>query len=148
MNTIRRAMAGVAATALMVGAGVLSAPGASASTTCRTIEGAKMCVNVIWPVDSNKYYGKGWIQDVAGGPNLSVAVSNIRLQNYNGSRWVTVRTLSDFDGWAGTSDTGTTSSVNPCNYRNPVFRTVASFTWKGGQSGSKTLATISHGHTC
>lgn len=147
MITLRRTAQVAAAAALVAGSSLVGATSASAQANCTTVEGARMCANVVWP-GGNTYYGRATVTDVNGGPNLNVAVTNIRLQHYNGSSWVTVRETYDYDGYFGGSDTGQTTAINPCNYRNPVFRTVAYVQWNGGQSGARTIYSGAHGHTC
>ena len=137
----------IAVGAVVVGLTLLPAP-AQATTRCVTLENARMCVDTYWPVGSAYYHGKASVRDVAGGPNLAVKVTRILLQHYTGSRWVTVRAANDYDGWHSTTDTGLTQRIRPCNKTNPVFRTVATFEWRGGQAGSRTLVGGVHGHSC
>lgn len=149
MNAMRRVMAAAAATAMLATGGVVAATSASAATSCQRVEGARLCVTVVWPVGSNSYSARGTITDLAGGPNLSVAVTNVKLQRYDGTGgWKTVRETYDYDGWDGKADSGSTTSVNPCKHPHSSYRTVATFHWRGGQSGTKTIAGIPHGHTC
>ena len=148
MRGMRRMMASAAATALLAAGGVAAASSASAGTMCKTVEGARACASVVWPVGSDIYYGRATATDLDGGPNLSVAVRDIRLQHYTGTRWVTVRSVNEYDGWFAAKDTGTTGTLKPCSYRNPVFRTVATVSWKGGQSGSTTITSRGHIHNC
>lgn len=145
MSTTRKFAISGAAAALAMSGLVLSAPSASANATtrCASNDTAYMCVEI--PLrDGATPQAYGSIIDRDGGYNLSVKVRDIKVQQFDGSVWRTVRTLNDYDGWAAYGDSGMTTKVNACGYRNKIFRAVASFDWKKTVNGkavysSKTL---------
>ncbi|MEV4998512.1 hypothetical protein ACFVTT_10295 [Streptomyces niveus] len=97
----------------------------------------KRCVTVLWDQDADTYQGRAKITDVAGGGNYNVKVNNVKLQRFNGTKWVNVRTKADNDGWHATEDLAGTATVDPCLSKQ-AFRVVATFGWRGAGSGDKT----------
>lgn len=141
-------------TAAVVAAGSLvlvggSAPAARASDVC---EGSQVvrCISVYWDRTSDTYQARASIKDAAGGDNYTVAVNQLRLQRWDSAnaRWVTIPagSLSDYDGWFGTSDYATGNRVSPCQYRS--YRAVAYFQWDGPSPGSRWISTGGYGHNC
>ncbi len=97
----------------------------------------KRCATVWWDEAASTYQARAKITDVAGGGSYQVKVIDVKLQRYNGSENVTVRSADDHDGWHGTEDLAVTTTVNPCNW-DQSFSVVATFSWKGASSGEKT----------
>lgn len=102
----------------------------------------KRCATVWWDHTAHTYRARAKITDVDGGSSYQVKVTNVKLQNYgntaDGWAWVTVRSAKDYDGWHDTEDLAATVTVDPCDWSNPSFRVVATFSWKGASSGEKT----------
>jgi hypothetical protein len=102
----------------------------------------KRCATVWWDDTANTYRARAKITDVAGGGDFQVKVVNVKLQVFSntagGWAWVTVRSAKDDDGWHDTEDLAATVTVNPCDWPNPNFRVVATFSWNGASSGEKT----------
>lgn len=141
-------------TAALVAAGSLaliggSAPTASASDVCEGSQ-VRRCIKVYWDRTYNTHQARASITDVAGGDNYTVAVNQLKLQRWDSAntRWVTIPagSLTDYDGWFGTSDYATARRVSPCQYRS--YRAIAYFQWKGPSPGARWISTGSYGHTC
>lgn len=132
---------------LAASATALVAPPAHAST--RVCSGGEIvrCVEVVWNQATNKFYAHGWIVDAAGGPNVSVAVTDVRLQRYDGS-YTTVRQIQDGDGYFDVRDDATTEEMNPCHHPGNSYMAMATFLWKGDRTGTDTFRSTPMGMGC
>jgi hypothetical protein len=99
-------------------------------------EQVKRCIRVLKSGDS--YYAHAGIEDENGA--YDVAVNQIQLQRHDGTEWVTVKSLGDFDGWAATRDEGDTG-LHGCSSGVHSFRALAFFQWSGPDSGEQWLTT-------
>lgn len=152
---IRRAAvlgAAVAGLATMVGAPASAAQGdvartsatqdAAAAAVVRTVgytcfgSAVRRCVWLNVDFTNNRFRGYSRITDAAGGRNYSVATNYVRLQFWNGSRWVNLGLGNDNDGWHATSDTAAGGLVGCRNGGTYLVRSVAHFQWRGTPSGS------------
>lgn len=99
----------------------------------------KRCATVWWDQSAGTYKARAKITDVAGGGSYQVKVTDVTLQRFDGTRWVTVRHADDHDGWHGTEDLAGTSTVEPCaTWPNQSYGVVATFNWRGASSGQET----------
>ena len=134
MRMMKRVMAGGAA----VATGMVLLPSAPASAAGGRCDGhqVRTCVSV-GVKDGYLVRAKASITDVKGdGLNFSVRTTQIRLQQWTGSRWVTVVNSPDHDGWHPYRDTGH-SARRYCEGSGYVrVRARAHFDWKRlGTSG-------------
>jgi hypothetical protein len=97
----------------------------------------RRCATVYWDQAADTFRARAKITDAAGGGSFQVKVTNVKLQRAVSGDYVTVRTAADTDGWHGTEDRASTTSVDPCNPRH-TYSVVATFSWRGADSGERT----------
>lgn len=130
--------------AAVLGASIVFTPSSASAASEWECYGTqvKRCATVWWDSTADTYRARAKITDVAGGGDYQVKVTDVKLQVFSntagGWAWVTVRSTKDDDGWHDTEDLAATVTVNPCDWPNPNFRVVATFSWKGASSGEKT----------
>ncbi|MCT9075151.1 hypothetical protein [Streptomyces fulvoviolaceus] len=141
--------------AAALGASIVFTPSSASASSDWYCYGTqvKRCATVWWDETADTYRARAKITDVDGGGSYQVKVTDVKLQNFsntaNGWAWVTVRSAKDYDGWHDTADLAATVTVDPCDWPNPTFRPVATFSWKGASSGEKTWSPdTSWGHNC
>jgi hypothetical protein len=98
----------------------------------------RRCATVWWDETADTFRARAKITDVAGGGSFQVKVTNVELQRTNGGGYVTLRTARDTDGWHDTEDLAGTTTIDPCNYPRQSYSVVATFSWRGADSGEKT----------
>jgi hypothetical protein len=99
----------------------------------------KRCAAVEWSNTTGDLRGRAKIVDVAGGGSYQVKVTDVRLVRTDGSGgYVTLRHSADTDGWHGTEDKASTTSVEECNFPRQTYSVVATFSWRGASSGERT----------
>ncbi|MEV2254405.1 hypothetical protein AB0I94_28115 [Streptomyces sp. NPDC050147] len=140
-------------TVAAVGASIVFTPSmASADSTWECYgKQVKRCATVWWDDEADTYRARAKITDTAGGGNYTVAVNDVKLLRFNGTRTLTVKSAKDNDGWHRTQDLAGTSSVNPCRWPTNSFQVQAKFTWKkqGGTASTKTWRPdMGWGHAC
>ncbi len=98
------------------------------------------CATVWWDQTTDTFEARAMITDVAGGGSFEVTVTDVQLQRTDGSNpgFVTLRSADDHDGWHDTEDSAATSAVDPCNFPRQSYSVVATFRWRGADSGEKT----------
>lgn len=138
MNTsIRRfgAVAALAVAAVAVPAGAASAAGESCEGTA-----VKKCVSL--SVANGVWQAEGVITDVAGdGINVDVRVDEVRIQAFNGGRWVDVMSSNavDADGWHGAKDVGLSlrRGCHELQMYGDKIRAKAHMQWRGDRTGDQ-----------
>jgi hypothetical protein len=99
----------------------------------------KRCATVWWDETDDTYRARAKITDVAGGGSFQVAVTDVKLRRSNGTGgYVTLRSTDDHDGWHDTQDLAATTAVDPCNFPRLSYTVVATFRWRGADSGQRT----------
>ncbi|RII20731.1 hypothetical protein DSC45_02705 [Streptomyces sp. YIM 130001] len=138
LKRVGRLGTAAAVVASALGASIILNPSTASAESAWECYGkaVKRCATVWWDEAADTYRARAKITDVAGGANYSVKVTDVKLQNFNGTKWVTVRTKKDNDGWHATQDLAGTNTVDPCKYKNASFGVVAKFSWKKGSKVS------------
>ncbi|MFI6119420.1 hypothetical protein ACIBCU_06135 [Streptomyces sp. NPDC051064] len=126
--------------AASLGASIVLTPSSASAESAWECYGTqvKRCAAVWWDETADTYRARAKITDVAGGGSYQVKVTDVKLQRFSGSGWVTLRTAADGDGWKDTEDLAGTTTVDPCRWPTSSFGVVATFSWKGASSGEKT----------
>ena len=119
-----------------LGASIVLTPASASAESAWECYGTavKRCAAVWWDETADTYRARAKITDVAGGAAYQVKVTNVKLERYPAGKRVTMRTAQDYDGWHGTGDSATTSSINACKYPHDSYRVVATFSWKKGKA--------------
>lgn len=134
-----------------IGASIVLTPASASADSAWECYGTqvKRCATVWWDRTTDTYQARAKITDATGGNNYSVKVTNVKLQRFNGSGWVTVKSKEDYDGWFATSDSAATAKIDPCRWPTNSFGVVATFSWKGASTGEKTWRPdMGWGHAC
>lgn len=149
MSAIKRVLSTAAAVAL-AGSLMSAAPASAAGGRCDGSQ-VRTCVSVGLP--GSDIRARASIKDVSGdGLDFKVRVTKIQLQQWTGSRWETVMTDTDYDGWHDDRDKARSVRVGGCHGSGYVLvRTRAHFDWKrAGQDGewmtSKAVRAYCHEH--
>ncbi|MGP3966548.1 hypothetical protein [Streptomyces sp. 6N223] len=127
--------------AAALGASIVLTPTPASAGIAWTCYGSqvKRCAAVSWDNTTGYLQARAKIIDVAGGGSYQVKVTNVKLLRTDGTGgWVTLRHAADTDGWHGTEDKASTTSVEPCNFPEQSYSAVATFSWRGAGSGEKT----------
>ncbi|MCX5412324.1 hypothetical protein [Streptomyces sp. NBC_00059] len=140
LKRVGRSGSVVALVAASLGASIVLTPASASADSAWWCYGTqvKRCATVWWDDATDTYQARAKITDVAGGNNYSVKVTNVKLQRFNGSGWVTVKSKQDYDGWFATEDSAATAKVDPCAWPTNSFGVVATFSYKGASSGETT----------
>lgn len=134
MNRLKRVAA--LAAGLALGATMLAATPAAADGDRCVGQDVKRCIRV--QQSGGTYFAHAGIEDLQG--EYQVKVSNIALQRWNGSSWVTVKSNSDGDGWFNVRDAGNTGTYS-CTSGSGSFRAKATFDWQGPRDGGGVMYT-------
>lgn len=136
MSTSIRRIGAVAALAMAA----LAVPAGSASAAGEACEGTavKKCVSL--SVANGLWQAEGVITDVGGdGLNSDVRVDEVRIQAFQGGRWVDVMSsnANDADGWHPFQDTGLSlrRTCNELQTYGTQIRAKAHMQWRGDRNG-------------
>ena len=146
---IKRLTATGASLALAVGLSFSAAAPAQANaieqTSARLCSGDEVyrCITLSRN-DPGKITAWAKITDITGRSNYYVAIQNVRLQRASVSRWVTVATVADYDGWHATSDS---PAYEPGSRNCGTYRAVATFKWKKAGTNNISSQTIASKHS-
>ncbi|MBM6402350.1 hypothetical protein [Phycicoccus sonneratiae] len=147
-TSIRRltTVAALAATALTVQAGAASAVGSACDGTAVERCASLSVANGVWQAE-------GTITDTAGdGVQVDVRVDEVRIQAYDGVRWVDVLSSNavDADGWHGVTDTGLglRRGCMELQSRGSRIRASAHVQWRGDRFGDTWVHGAAVAPTC
>lgn len=138
MTRGRKIITVVSAVALAAGVALSGAQAASAATPYDS--NIPVVFNLKYNKTATHTTGMFKIGDRSGGFNVSVAVNNLRIQKKVGSKWTTVGTSQDADGWHDKSDTAQ-KTVRCATASSDAYRMIGYTQWKGQRSGKGNLMT-------